>query len=77
MPGLLLREELVRQVDPQEEAKPKENEAHHAEDEGHLEVGEAAEVLPAFVDGDGLYGAVGAAPALLVVQFAAKQDTGT
>ena len=72
--GLLLREELVRQVDPQQEAEPEEDESHHAEDEGHLEVGEAAEVLPAVVDGDDLDGAVRAAATRLVVQFAEGQE---
>ena len=39
-----------------------------------MEVGEAAEVLPAVVDGDDLDGAVRAAATRLVVQFAERQD---
>ena len=37
-------------------------------------MGEAAEVLPAVVDGDDLDGAVRAAATRLVVQFAERQD---
>jgi len=32
----MLRKKLVRQVDPEEEAKPEKYEAHHAEDECDL-----------------------------------------
>ena len=46
----MLRKELVRQVDPQEEAEPEEDEAHHAQDEGDLEVAEAAKIFPALVN---------------------------
>ncbi len=50
MLALMLRKEFVRQVNPQKKPQPEQDEAHHAQDEGDLEVAQAAKILSALVD---------------------------